>query len=242
MLEDARGQIDYDEEGSGPTILFVPGSWGTGSAWRGVIGGRKGRFRVVTTSLLGYGGTKERRTTTDASIERQVEILEAVARRAEGPVHLVGHSYGALACLALAMRRAAPLASLTVIEPVAFGLLKQASELELDQQFITIRDRYFQAFESGDKEAARWVIDFFTGQGTFNGLPPRMRDHIVATTPTHFLDMRSGFDPPLSALARSRFSSSTATARTLPWQGVPRFSVGLLRTRRSSRSRERTIS
>jgi pimeloyl-ACP methyl ester carboxylesterase len=88
-----------------------------------------------------------------------------------------------------------------VIEPVAFALLKQASELELDQQFITIRDRYFQAFESGDKEAARWVIDFFTGQGTFNGLPPRMRDHIVATTPTHFLDMRSGFDPPLSALA-----------------------------------------
>jgi hypothetical protein len=26
-----------------------------------------------------------------------------------------------------------------------------------------------------------------------------MRHHIVATTPTHYLDMRSGFDPPLSA-------------------------------------------
>jgi pimeloyl-ACP methyl ester carboxylesterase len=57
MLEDERGYIDYDEEGSGPTILFVPGSWGTGSAWRAVAEALKGRFRVVTTSLLGYGGT-----------------------------------------------------------------------------------------------------------------------------------------------------------------------------------------
>ena len=27
MLQDERGHIDYDEEGSGPTLLFVPGSW-----------------------------------------------------------------------------------------------------------------------------------------------------------------------------------------------------------------------
>jgi len=48
---------------------------------------------------------------------------------------------------------------------------------------------------------ARWVIDFFVGDGTFDKLAPRMRDHIVATTPTHYLDMQSGFDPPLSAHA-----------------------------------------
>jgi len=34
MLEEERGYIDYDEEGSGPTILLVPDSWGIGSAWR----------------------------------------------------------------------------------------------------------------------------------------------------------------------------------------------------------------
>jgi pimeloyl-ACP methyl ester carboxylesterase len=69
------------------------------------------------------------------------------------------------------------------------------------QQFMTTRKRYFQAFETGDKTAARWVIDFFIGCGTFDKLAPRMRDHIVATTPTHYLDMRSGFDPPLPAHA-----------------------------------------
>jgi pimeloyl-ACP methyl ester carboxylesterase len=53
MIEDARGIIDYHEQGSGPTTLFVPGSWGTRSAWCGVIAALPGRFRIVTTSLLG---------------------------------------------------------------------------------------------------------------------------------------------------------------------------------------------
>jgi pimeloyl-ACP methyl ester carboxylesterase len=201
MLEDVGGAIDYDEEGSGPAILFVPGSWGTGSAWRGVTDALRGRFRLVTTSLLGYGGTQERRTAADCPIERQAEMLEAVARRAGYPLHVVAHSYGGLACLAVAMRGAVPLASLTVIEPVAFGLLGQVGEPELLRQFTTASEHYFRAFESGDSQAARWIIDFFTGDGSFDGLPPRIRDHIVATTPTHYLDMRPGFDPPLSALA-----------------------------------------
>jgi hypothetical protein len=46
MIEDPRGCIDYDERGTGPTILFVPGSW------RGVIASLADRFRTVTTSLL----------------------------------------------------------------------------------------------------------------------------------------------------------------------------------------------
>ena len=62
MIEDARGHIDYHQEGSGPTLVCVPGSWATRSAWRGVVAALGGRFRVVTTSLLGYGGTVERRS------------------------------------------------------------------------------------------------------------------------------------------------------------------------------------
>lgn len=81
MIEDTRGNIDYDEEGTGPAIVFVPGSWGTRSAWRDVIEGLRGRFRIITTSLLGYGGTKERRTATHASIESEAEIVETVIER-----------------------------------------------------------------------------------------------------------------------------------------------------------------
>ena len=43
------------------------------------------------TSLLGYGGTQECRTLADCSIDREAETLEAVVRKAQVPVHLVGH-------------------------------------------------------------------------------------------------------------------------------------------------------
>src|SRR5262245_54815121 len=117
MLWDRHGHIEYHEQGSGPTIVFVPGSWATGSSWRGVIAALSGRFRTVTTSLPGYGGTRECRAPTGISIDRQAEIVEAVIRRAGGPVHLVGHSLGALACLDVALCGCVPLMSLTLIEP-----------------------------------------------------------------------------------------------------------------------------
>lgn len=203
MIEDARGKIDYQEEGSGPIILFVPGSWGTRSAWRGVIAALAGRFRIVTTSLLGYGDTAERRRGTDVSIDREAEILEAVVLRAGGPLHLVGHSYGGQASLAVAMRKVAELTSLTIIEPTAFPLLRQTGDLALYEQVATMHAGYVQAFEGGDKEAAKRVIDFFGGSGSFNVLPERMRDYVVTTTPTNILDWRCGFgfDAPLSAYA-----------------------------------------
>jgi pimeloyl-ACP methyl ester carboxylesterase len=200
LIEDVRGCIDYDEVGSGPTILLVPGSWATRSAWRGVIAALDGRFRIITTSLLGYGGTAERRTAADFSIEREAEIIEAVSRRAGGRIHLVGHSYGSQVCLAVAIRGATPLMSLSVIEPTGINILRRAGDLALYGQMVTFRDAYFRAFESGDKEAARHVVDLHDGDGSFDALPSRVRDYIMATTATNILDWHShlGFDVPLA--------------------------------------------
>jgi pimeloyl-ACP methyl ester carboxylesterase len=196
MLEEARGRIDYDEQGTGPTIVFVPGSWSTRSAWRGVIEELGGRFRIVTTSLLGYGGSEERRTATQTAIEIEAEIAEAVIRRAGGGVHLVGHSFGGEVCLEVAARKLVPLVSLTLIEPPVVNLLSRAGEFDLYEQITTMRDTYFQEFERGDKEAARRVIDSFGGSGSYDALPQRMRDYIVATTATNILDWRSAMDAP----------------------------------------------
>src|ERR1700704_4300789 len=106
MIEDERGRIDYQESGAGPTIVLVPGSCSTGTAWRPVIAQWNDSFRCVTTSLLGYGGTAERRTAEDADISHEAEIVEAVIRRTGCPVHLVGHSFGGLTALAVALRNA----------------------------------------------------------------------------------------------------------------------------------------
>jgi pimeloyl-ACP methyl ester carboxylesterase len=76
----------------------------------------------VTTSLLGYGDTDERRTPNDVSIEREVDVIEAVIQRTNGAVHLVGHSYGSTVFLATALRGRAKIASMTLIEATPFNL------------------------------------------------------------------------------------------------------------------------
>lgn len=201
MLEDRHGRIDYREQGAGPTIVLVPGSWASVAAWHGVVAALGGRFRTVTTSLPGYGGTRESRTLMDTSIDRQAEVVEAVIHRASGPVHPVGHSLGALACLDVALCGLAPLMSLTLIEPVAFNPLRQAGEPALYEQFTVMREHYVRSFENGDKEAARQVVDYLGGDGRFDALQSRMREYIVEATPTHILDIHCDFDPPLSTFA-----------------------------------------
>ena len=193
MIEDRRGDIDYDESGQGSTIVLVPGSCSTGAAWRPVISQWQNRFRCVTTSLLGYGGTTERRTLVDSDIRHEAEILELVIRRAACPVHLVGHSFGGLSALAVALRNRVPLLSLAILEAPAPEILRQMGEYSQYRSFREMTDIYFSMFQAGDRSAIQQMIDFYGGAGTFAGWPERVRDYAVETTATNILDWASGY-------------------------------------------------
>ena len=199
MIEVAGGRIDYDESGVGPTVVLVPGSCSTGAAWRPVIGALHGRFRCVTTSLLGYGGTADRRTAGDASIAHEARIVEAVVRKTAGPVHLVGHSFGALVGLAVALRGQVTLNSLAIVEAPAVELLRERNEDGHYRAFRAMTAAYFAAFAAGNKEAIASMIDFYGGQGTYASWPERVRDYAVATTPVNILDWASAYGFPLPA-------------------------------------------
>ena len=201
MIEAVQGPIDYDDQGSGPTIVFVPGSFSTGAAWRPVVKALGDRFRVVTTSLLGYGGTFERRAGHDTSIGHEAEVVESVIRRAGAPVHLVGHSFGGAVSAVVCMRRLVDVRSLTFIEAPLPQILQCSGDREFYGQFRTMADGFVQAYRAGDAAAAARVIDFYGGDGAFAAFPPRVRDYIVETTPTNILDWSSvfAFEPPLSA-------------------------------------------
>jgi pimeloyl-ACP methyl ester carboxylesterase len=201
MIEDARGPIDYEARGAGLTVVLVPGSCSTGAAWRPVMAAWGNRFRCVTTSLLGYGGTAERRTLRDPSIWHEADIVEKVIRKAGGPVHLVGHSFGALVAIAVALRNRVPLASLAVIEAPAAELLRDNGDRQHYRAIRQMTDGYFAAFTSGDVEAIATMIDFYGGAGTFASWPPNVRAYAVETTAVNMLDWASAYGFPLSAAA-----------------------------------------
>jgi pimeloyl-ACP methyl ester carboxylesterase len=198
MIDDPAGRIDYAETGSGPTVVLVPGSCSTGAAWRPMMAEWGDRFRCVTTSLLGYGGTAERRTADDTHIGHEVDMLDAVIRRADGPVHLVGHSFGGMVALAATLRKRVPISSLTIIEAPAAALLHERGEQAHYASFRRMTDGYFAAFERGEPEAVAAMIDFYGGAGTFASWPTRLRDYAIETTHVNILDWSSGYGCALS--------------------------------------------
>lgn len=210
MIQEARGCIDYDEGGEGAsTVVFVPGSCSTGAAWRPIISEWEGlperdcRLRWVTTSLLGYGRTAERRSAHRVNITLEAEIVEAVIRRADSPVHLVGHSFGAASVLAVALRSRVPLLSLTLIEPPVAELLRHRGEHWHYRAFRDMSDAYFAAFKHGEADAIGTMIDFYGGAGTFASWPERARRYAIETTAVNMLDWASayGFEVTPASLA-----------------------------------------
>jgi pimeloyl-ACP methyl ester carboxylesterase len=212
MIEDLRGRVDYDETGTGPTVVLVPGSCSTGAAWRPMLAHWPRGFRCVTTSLLGYGGTAERRTAGDTDISHEAEAVEAVIRRAGCPVHLVGHSFGGLAALAVALRGRVPLLSLTIAEAPAAEILRPMGEYRHYLAFRNMTDNYHLAFYSGDRNAIEQMIDFYGGAGTFASWPQRVRDYATETTPVNLLDWASayGFELTAELLATVRIPTLVA--------------------------------
>jgi pimeloyl-ACP methyl ester carboxylesterase len=198
MIEEALGRIEYEERGSGPTLVLVPGSCSTGAAWRPVMKVLDGNFRFVTTSLLGYGASEERRTEHNPSVLREAEMLEAVINRAGGHVHLVGHSFGGAVALIVAMRKRVKIASLTVLEAPLPSLLRHCHERAHYRSFRDMTDTYFAAYRGGDREAIRKMIDFYGGEGTYASWPEKVRAYAVETTPVNMLDWACAYDHPLA--------------------------------------------
>ena len=192
--------IEFNESGDGPTVLFLPGSFGTGAGWKPIINELGNRFRFVTTSLLGYGATTERRDNNENTTRQQIHVIDKLFQRIAEPVNIVAHSYGGLCALAHAIEGSIKPVSLTLIEANPLEILKTSGEYGLYANFSNLTRDYFKAFESGDQDAARHVIDFYGGKGSFDAFPARVRDYIKLTTPTNILDWSSGtsFRPPLS--------------------------------------------
>lgn len=196
--------VEYAEQGSGTPLLLVPGSFGTGAGWRGVIEALGPGWRIVTTSLLGYGATAERRTASDVAMAHEVDALEAVVDRAGTPLHVAAHSFGGLCVLALAMRRPDAIRSLTLIEANPIDLLRQTRETAHMAAFRTMSDAYLADHAAGTADAARRVVDFYGGPGTFDAFPDRVRRYVVERTQANVYDWATayGFTAPRADYAR----------------------------------------
>ena len=185
--------VSYDEYGAGPGLMLVHGSPGSASAWQPVGQRLSDRFRIVAPNLPGYGGTSLEEPGGPDGVPHAAGLLESLIRETGVPDVLAGHSYGGAVALTVALRGHVKPRALALFEPVCTPILLATGETESFARMKALLDDYISAFESGDLEAARTMVDFWFGPGAYEKLPGPVRDFIVKNTGPNVHDVRATF-------------------------------------------------
>ncbi len=194
MLNTSRGQVDCVDTGSGPAILFVPGSYSTPAAWRPIQKLLGPGWRMVGTSLCGYGGSTDTRSRQDFGMQHEVELVEAVARQIGQPVHLVGHSFGATVALAAALAGRIEVSSIATFEANPVAIVAGRGPGTLHDDTWRMGQGFEAAVDAGEADAPRRIIDFWGHEGAWAAMPEPVKAYCRATAGVNLLDWRTVFD------------------------------------------------
>ena len=92
--------IAYETVGSGPPLVMVHGSTGSRARWGSIVQPLAENFTIVLLDRRGRGDSGDG---SDYAIEREFEDVAAVVDALDGPVNLLGHSFGAICALEAAL-------------------------------------------------------------------------------------------------------------------------------------------
>ena len=190
MIKVDNRHIDLVTSGTGPDILFVPGSFSTPAAWQSIQKHLPQRYRFLSTSLCGYGETTETRTLYDNSINHEIEILGQITASIQKPVHLVGHSFGGLVSFAAILMGKLKVKSLTTFEANPITLLEEKNILRF-RKTRKISENFERQYFLGEKDAVKTIIDFWGGQGSFSSMPRVVQEYCRSTGFANVLDWRT---------------------------------------------------
>lgn len=178
-------QVHFRESGEGPPVIFTHGGGSSGAQWRKVCEILSPRFRTITVDHFGHGGTgpwpgpmEARRHEDDA------RLVRAVMDHAGEPAHLVGHSFGGGVVLRLVLGDPAGVRSLTLLEPIALSLLKEAGETALAEEYIAFAMEFLRRVEAGAvDEAWEKMMDVNNAPGAWNRMSQEAREKMIEVTP-----------------------------------------------------------
>ena len=113
------------ERGDGAAAVFLHSGVGSAGEWREVFSLWPDGYRLIAVDAYrdgdGPGATGER------TLDDYADQVHAVVNHVGEPVHLIGFSWGGATALHMAVTTPEVLASLTVVEPEAYSLLRTAA-------------------------------------------------------------------------------------------------------------------
>jgi pimeloyl-ACP methyl ester carboxylesterase len=149
-------------------IVALHCSLGSGRQWTRLAAELGDRHRIIAPDISGYGSNPGG-AALPTTMAQEVDDLCDRLHEAEGPIHLVGHSYGGAIAfrIATASPFAARVRSLTLIEPVLPTLLcDDDGDRRLHDRFRTLAHEVYQNLCDGlELEALEKFTAFWNGSG-----------------------------------------------------------------------------
>ena len=165
-----------------PEALFLHCSLAHLGAWRGVAKALAGDLSMLMLDLPGHGKSAAydiadpKLDYQDLALSWVLALLDA---EADGPVDVVGHSFGATIALRLAQVVPDRVRSLTLIEPVLFAAAK--TDPLFAENTAYMEGPFADALRVGDTEEAARLFNDLWGNGTaWQAVPERMRNDMAA--------------------------------------------------------------
>lgn len=197
-------QAQYLDTGSGPPAILVHCSSGSHRQWSFLKDRLAESHRVLAPDLLGYGQSSAWPQGGNAPADSDLDVVMALIEEAGRPVHLIGHSYGGAICLDAARHHAergsGAVASLLLIEPVAFQLLKESGHHGEWRTISAVARKCIERSARGrPKQAANAYMGFWLGPLKWRLSPTRFRQDVIRTVHKVAHEFRGVFEHGTSA-------------------------------------------
>lgn len=205
---------------SRPVVICLHCSGSSGRQWARFADRLGQRATVFTPDLLGYRDStpwqaaepltaEDGRLTLDDEVEAILPMVDEAGDAGDG-VHLIGHSFGGSVALQLARRRPQSVRSLTLYEPVRFGLLLGSTDRaarEAGDHILATGQQIRKTVLAGDAVAGgAQFIDYWSGAGTWAQLPEHRRQAVALRMPKVADEFDALFRDPVPLAAYGRLN------------------------------------
>lgn len=173
----------YDNHSAPITVIALHCSGASGRQWQRLGEHLFPRARLIAPDLAGYGRNSSFAHGDHMTLASEASPIVALIDDAEAQVHLVGHSYAGAVALRAALERPNAVASLTLYEPSAFGLLRdfraagESASLEIHRLIASIGELMGKAKHA---EAMRSFYEYWQGEGSWMGLTAEARASLIS--------------------------------------------------------------
>lgn len=194
-------KMGYEIAGRGEPIVLLHGSMANKEQWQMLARDLTPHYTVITLDLMGYGQTAAPADLHSYCLKDESDLLASLLKEIlpeNSSYHLLGHSYGGAVALHHAYHYSNRVASLVVLEPMAYHLLSQNHVILLRSQQMV--DELKSDISQGNSiHAARKFIDLWGRRGTFEYLSEKEQRLLGEGVKKMVFDFKAASEDPLTA-------------------------------------------